>query len=368
MNFFIILEMGQSGEQGMDIELSKFGKTVKAGSGFGRGAVGTLTGVELTDPSYDLFTETIRTNPNKRDLLVKDVLLNEKNFINYWKSREAHRDSKILPYSIQYGTIDDEDGDKFPEKVAYYTDNANKNHIIGYNQYVLGPPNSSQKNVKANYYKLPSKARQQQSYADYMAANTDKLTGWMSAEAIQKYKESLEKKLITKVKRFFNEVPAYKTLTAAQKTKVANIFIEIVAEAMIDDDANRAKASVVKGMKGFIEAKKELIESLLKNDIVKINRPSIFNNIVAGYAARVEAFIAGLVETDKKTLNSDDINELFKYVTQNKFVRSLGSQPYSEEIHKAGYEAYLKNLYGGEITPMTDPSKLGELFEKKPQG
>lgn len=364
MNFFIILEMsGQTPEQpivvggDMDFELGAFGNFVKNNSVVsGRGAVGALAKANLSNPYELSFAAPMGKNEHKRDLLVKDALLNEKNFINYWKSREKHRDSSILPYPIRYGKIDDLDEDGFEEKVAYYNDGT-QDYVIGYNQYVLGPPNSSQKKVKANYYQLPSKVRQQQSYADYMAANTDKLTGWMDEAAIQKYKESLEKKLITKVKKFFNEVDTYKTLTAAQKTKVANIFIQVVAEAMIDDAANRAKASVVKGMKGFIEAKNDFIVSLINNQAVKNNRTAIFNHIVSGNAAQVETKIEGLATASERRLSASDVDQLFEYATQNKYMRSLVRPREYTEKHKDGYDKWMNKLYG--VSPLT--SDLGEL-------
>ena len=82
---------------------------------------------------------------------------------------------------------------------------------------------------------------------------------------IEKYVKSVEKKLINKVKASFNNENGYQALKPALKTKIANKFIAICAEAMIADDANRAQASVVKQTKGFIEAKNNLVNALLSN-------------------------------------------------------------------------------------------------------
>lgn len=340
-------------------EFSDFGNYVKANSGSGRNTAKTLNTVTLTNPSYEAFQIPFGENAQKRDLLVQDVLLNEKNFINYWKSREKHRDPKVLAHNIQYGKISDLDNDGFDEFVAYYND-GNKDNVLGYNQYVVGPPVSSQKKVKANYYQQSSKDRQKQSYADYMAAHPEMLTGWMSDEAIQKYKDSLEKKLITKVKNFFKGIPAYDSATPAQKTKVANIFIQIVAEAMIDNDANRAQASVVKGLKGFIEAKKDFIENkILKDTKVKSDKTTIFNLIVSGNGAQVEAYIETLADTNGRILSASDVLELFNYATQTKYMRSLATaQEYNAEANKAGYDAWMNSAYGA-VNPLS--SNLGTL-------
>lgn len=337
MNFFIILEM----EEELNI-LQRIQKN--SGS---KGSTKSLSTVELTDPDYDRFKDPFGANGERRELQIKDTLLNEKNFINYWKSREKHRDPTILAHQIKYGKIDDVDNDGFNEYVAYYNDGS-KDNIIGYNQYVLGPPISTQKKTKAAYYQKSASDRQKESYSDYLSDHVNDLDGWVSAEAIKKYKEAQEKKLVTKVKKFFTQNAGfYATLNAKEKTAAANLFIKIAAEAMIANNANPVQASVVKSLPGFVEEKKKFIEeTLLKDADVKNQSSSIIQAMVLGHIQSIEAYLEKLATDAKVILTAANITDLYKYAMQTKYMRGLAKTEYSS-ANDAAFTTWHKNKYGG---------------------
>ena len=211
--------------------------------------VSGLGAVTVGNPSFSHFTEVFGNNVNKRNIEVRDSLLNQKNFANYWKSREKHRDANIEPYKISYGIVTDQDGDGFAENVAFYTDSNGAQQILGYNEYVVTPPKMSDKKAKATYYQQTADERKKQSYPDFMYTRKDLLTDWMKPDAIEKYIEKVDKSLVGIVKAFFAQSAkdVYSKLTPKQKTAFANAFIKIAADAMIDNEANKAQAAIVKG-------------------------------------------------------------------------------------------------------------------------
>ena len=316
---------------------------------------GSLPKVNLGEYRTKRLVDPFFENAQKRDLIVNDSLLNEKNFISYWKAREKHRNPADLAYQIQLGSIDDVDHDGFDEHVAYYNDGTN-NFLMGYNQYALSAPLSSQKKAKATYYRKSASERQNESYADFLASNPEAyLGGFTDEETIKKYKESLDKKLITKVKNFFkvNNGGIYNALKPKDKTAIANAFIQITAEAMIDDNANRAKAAVVKGLKGFVEAKKALVEKLINDDGVKAAGGKIIEQIISGNAASVEAYIQKLAGDLESTLTAVDIDDLYTFAMQNRYAHSLVAKvpTFNPQTHESGYNAWMAEKYPGGHTP-----------------
>lgn len=335
----------------MELELSNFGKELLAGSS---PKVAALSEITLKNPTYDLFKIPFDKNPKKRDILVSDPLMNEKNFISYWKSREKHRDPDHLAFPIKMGKIADVDGDGKEEFVAYFNDGTNEN-VLGYNQYALTAPFASQKKAKSNYYRQSAKDRAKQSYADFLEANADSmLKGWTDDKAIEKYKEGIEKKLITKVKKFFSTHggSVYSTLTAKQKTALANTFIAIVAEAMIDNDANRAQAAEVKKLKGFIETKKNIVETLFTDSEIQKRGPKILSLILSGNAAVVEDYIDDYTEAAGSILSASDVTKLYTAASQARYVHGLGREDYNATAHGTGYNKWVSDRYGS-INPLT---------------
>ena len=341
----------------MDLELSNFGKEILAGASAKK--VGALSNVSLKNADLGHFMAPFGKNDQKRDILVSDPLMNEKNFISYWKSREKHRDPKQLAYPIKMGKFADVDGDGNEEFVAYYNDGT-KDNILGYNQYAVTAPFASQKKAKSNYYRQSAKDRAKQSYADYLEANADSmLPGWTDAEAIKKYKEGIEKKLITKVKKFFSTHggSVYPTLTAKQKTALANTFIAIVAEALIDNDANRAQAAEVKKLKGFIETKKSIVEALIDEAETQKRGPKILSLILSGNASVVEEYIENYTKAAGTILSATDVKSLYTAASQTRFVHGLGRGDYDASTHEAGYNKWVSDRYGS-INPLTEAVSL----------
>lgn len=337
--------------------LSNFGKEILAGSSAKK--VGALSNVSLKNPDLGHFIAPFGKNDQKRDILVSDPLMNEKNFISYWKSREKHRDPKQLAYPIKMGKFADVDGDGNEEFVAYYHDGTKEN-ILGYNQYAVTAPFSSQKKAKSNYYRQSAKVRANQSYADYLEENADSmLKGWTDAEAIKKYKEGIEKKLITKVKKFFSTYGGeeYTSLSAKQKTTLANTFIAIVAEAMIDNGANRAQAAEVKKLKGFIETKKNIVETLITDAETQKRGPKILSLILSGNAKVVEDYIEDYTEAAGSILSPTDVTSLYTAASQARYVHSLARGDYDASTHETGYNKWISDRYGS-INPLTEAVSL----------
>ena len=306
-----------------------------------------LNGTFLNTP----FTTPFGNNTYKRDLLINDSLLNEHNFVKYWKSREKNRNPNILPHQIKYGGIADNDGDGNPEFVAYY-DDGSKSYLLGYNQYVVGPPMNSQKKAKAEYYKMSSADRKNQSYADYLASNKNLLTGWMTPKQIQKYTDKVEKQLLTVVKKFFTEhADGFTTLKPALKTKIANIFIKIVANSMIDDGANDVHAEAIKTIKQFSESKKEFIKALIESRKVQNRATEMVKQIVAGNAFVVENYITPFAKELNVYIEKEDVKELFNALQQKSYVRSQSSDI---KVDEQAYNKWLGTRYAGHNPNTTE--------------
>ena len=165
--------------------------------------------------------------------------------------------------------------------------------------------------------------------------------------AKMKYIEKVDKSLVGIVKAFFAQSAkdTYSKLTPKQKTAFANAFIKIAADAMIDNEANKAQAAIVKGMKGFLTAKKTFIHQVMGDPYVSTYAaPTLVTQILAGNIGSVEDYLEALARSSGFYLSAYDVTKLFEYVTQTRYVRS--QLTYNDDVNKAGYEEWISRQGG----------------------
>lgn len=313
--------------------------------GNGSGVSKTLETVTLNQPEH-LFGTPLGKNTDKQDIEIRNSLFNEKNFVQYWKGRNKKSDK-----NIKYGKINDLDGDNRPEFVAYYDDNG-IDKIIGYNQYVITAPKSSQKNALAEYYSQGADKRKEASYHDFLMAHPALLDGWMGQEQINKIKDADEKKLITKVKKALaSSSNVYNGIKKPKvKTEIANALITIATEAMIDDKANHHQAAVVKSLPGFVDLKKKFIgEDILPDQDFKSKANNIVARIISGDYASVEAYLERLADSKGKHLSAVNIADLYSSTMQRRYIRTREYK----EADEAAYDTWRKDQYAGNYDPIS---------------
>lgn len=297
----------------------------------------TFGSTSLKNVKWDKFNVQNLIN-DKADIGVSDALLNRNNFASYWKKRGKKEGT---PYLLAEYDID---GDNVADLIAYRKVGAD-NIIHGFNKYYHSGEKTSQDAWKRNYYKQSADERQKQSYADYFMENIDSNPDWLNADKKKKLKDSNEKKLITKVKSFFKDCGSYAGLTKAHQTKFANIFINILADSMIDNDANTLHAQVVKQQPGFIEAKRSIFEHILFNNAeIKGNKDAIVINIIKGNAADIEDKLTSYIP-DEYFISKDDAKAIFDTVTLKKASR----KPRTLKSDDIAYTDYMKR-YNSNLT------------------
>ena len=135
---------------------------------------------------------------------------------------------------------------------------------------------------------------------------------------------------------------------------LANAFIKIAAEAMIDNDANRAQVATVKGLKGFVDQKKSFIETIIVDEAMVARVPHIIQQIFSGNASTVEDLLEDTAESLGYYLSAANVTELFNFATQRQYGRTLSKDfEYNEATHGTGYNRWLEGRYGANSNPLT---------------
>lgn len=324
--------------------------------------------LDALESKYTSYTsiDPIAMYKDKREVDISDGLLNEKQFINFWKQRNKKLPADEKPYLYAKKDLD---GDSVADFLAYRVNpsDTTKIDLYGYNNIFTTEPKENKFPWKRDYYAESAEYRQQRSFADYFENNyTSSHQDYIDEKNRKKIAEKIEKALITKVKEFFKDSFYYKKLrSASKKTEVANHFIDIISQSMYDKASDPVQVQFLKKQPKFAKAKYELAEKLMKQKEIIDAKDNIINAIVHGQTKGVREMCRYYAGKNGLTLSVGDVDQIFTVLSQRKFMRS-GKATLSDDDAGAArlpYYSYVADNYRPDLFKDYRPIKSIDLNE-----
>ena len=206
----------------------------------------------------------ISIGAQKREIGINNNLLNDSNFARFWSQRGIP-EKDIAKYK-------DVDGDGVEDLVAYQNGN-----VVGFNQYYVTEPNTSQQAYRKQYYSQDKAARKAQSYTRYRNTLED-VDGFMSLVELKKRKQESD---IAKILDAFKvELAEFETVN--EREMLAQTFAKMVKLSIFEDGIPIEDIKVIQSASKFKKLYKAALEKLLDNITLKTRNTSDIIDLLVG--------------------------------------------------------------------------------------